>query len=68
MYYSNQIIYKSEEMEKQMRITNKSMDFLKFHNADQITFKSSKCGRERFDIVYKKFDTFDINKNLKQKE
>ena len=38
MYFSNQIIYLDEEDDKEMRITSKFLQFLKFTIADEISY------------------------------
>lgn len=67
MYYSNQIIYEREENEKKMRISNKFMEFLKFQNAYRIRFDHN-ARSEKFTVDYKRFDTFNLKKNLERKQ
>jgi hypothetical protein len=38
MYFSNQIIYKSKVNEKQMRVSNNFLEYLKYAVADDITY------------------------------
>ena len=44
MYYSNQIIYLKQEDDREMRITSKFLEFLKFTYADEISYSSSGKG------------------------
>lgn len=67
MYYSNQIIYEREENEKKMRISNKFLEFLKFQNAYRISYDHN-ARSNKFTVNYKRFDTFNLKKNLEKKE
>jgi hypothetical protein len=43
MYYANQIIYRTEENEKEMRFTSDFLEYLRYSVAESITYEQP-CG------------------------